>query len=461
MVGKVQKHVRTKAKKKKKSAAPYHDEENRLERIASLRSKVANKPKKGLSHTLEVEKTEKQAVPNKKEIKRIKKQLKAAQLEKGEWKKKLQVEKKAHGQTKTSLYEAKEIIKEEQLQREELEETIAQLEKDLGEVKEEQRREREQHRQMVYKMEGYQRKISAYRGQVLPLQKATSNYERQLELWQSEKKELEAKVDEVAKLLSEEKTAHHLTKKRLEDLAQIQIPNVLHLMDEQLSMKNLHQFRNLPQLYRKYQMYRATKKRFNKTMFVEKEPVWGTLHQCSAGWQFKGLSGILEDIDITGDHVLEESIPALAVNEGDEMSLLATYPVMDETLKSVYVYKDTKNESSRNESTPPTPLPVDSDLRVLVVTALNGARYKRFLLDCGVQGDWIDAYEKNKKHVGNEMNKADVVLLCPEHMPHSVLDYLDSDKPHKYHFLPQHNEDIIWHRVRYAAIELGRELDSI
>lgn len=96
-----------------------------------------------------------------------------------------------------------------------------------------------------------------------------------------------------------------------------------------------------------------------------------------------------------------------------------------------------------------------ADFKVIIVTSLNGDKYKKRLMKHGIQADWIDPFEKSPIHVKNEIATADIALLCVKNMPHSVLHTIEEMDSEKIQFLINHNEETVYKKTRFAASQLG------
>jgi len=159
-----------------------------------------------------------------------------------------------------------------------------------------------------------------------------------------------------------------------------------------------------------------------------------------------------------------KKLPEVKVNRGDPVAAIEnddgsvdiiwrfeTNEHMKVDLNSVVKEKERKRKEPK-ESVYYEDL---GDFRVLIVTANDGKKYQERLRKHQLNALWIDPFEKSSTHIRNEMGKSDFVLLCVDSMPHSVLDLIDEKEPkEKYQFLKNHNEEIVYNRIRLMVNQL-------
>ncbi|MBS4174409.1 hypothetical protein [Bacillus sp. FJAT-49736] len=247
--------------------------------------------------------------------------------------------------------------------------------------------------------------------------------------------------------------------KQIEKYKELDSEFLLQTLYENLSLENLYQYHLSEKLTRKY-------KSMLKTHFYRKK------HELDYSKVTVNLFGYIKksdndeyvfvDLDLNEykisyhpGHTLYENTPAAAFQNSEGVVDIYWYYSSEKLM-----LEDSKEEAgalAKNKRTGKTKekktFEYIGDFSVLIVTSLNGVRYKNRLHKHGINASWIDPYEKSPLHVKNMMEVSDIVILCVQNMPHSVLDFINREKE-KYHFIVDHNEEKIVDKVKAAATRL-------
>jgi hypothetical protein len=117
------------------------------------------------------------------------------------------------------------------------------------------------------------------------------------------------------------------------------------------------------------------------------------------------------------------------------------------------------NKKERVQNLPVTDLPASfADMRVLILTGRNPKRYEDSLQRFG----WhhvtaLDPFEKHEHHVKQVMEQHDLVVLCVNCVPHSVIYMIENRSDPKYQFTSVRNERLIHELLLEAAEELMKQ----
>jgi hypothetical protein len=80
--------------------------------------------------------------------------------------------------------------------------------------------------------------------------------------------------------------------------------------------------------------------------------------------------------------------------------------------------------------------------------------YYDFLKNIQDDVSWIDPFEKSDKRLERFINQHEVILFFTDSIPHSFLRLVD-DSPKFQMFSLVHSKDIVYNRIRFAALSLG------
>jgi hypothetical protein len=104
---------------------------------------------------------------------------------------------------------------------------------------------------------------------------------------------------------------------------------------------------------------------------------------------------------------------------------------------------------------PSTVYDFNNDISVLLLTGKGtiGKAYRNYLRHMKIKASWINPFEKGKSSVNLIMQRADIVILFSDAMPHALLDFID--KGAKFQIMTTYNYKMLYNRVRYAALQLN------
>ena len=102
-----------------------------------------------------------------------------------------------------------------------------------------------------------------------------------------------------------------------------------------------------------------------------------------------------------------------------------------------------------------TDYPFFGTYHILIVGSRNQTNYTERLKKHGLIVQWHNPFEEGYKRLNGKYQKADAVIVCTRHIPHSVLDHIDK-KSEKVELLERDNEEILASRVPYLLEQLKK-----
>lgn len=233
---------------------------------------------------------------------------------------------------------------------------------------------------------------------------------------------------------------------------------------ERMVLDNIFDYTLANQLVRKYKIL---KRKFHdikkgKTYWYDYDKtLYGYLLKQDEIFLFIDIYGNKHDINHLPEINKSDGDPASAFdNEDGSVDIFWIYETESEMLKDVKIKKKSYeklvsiDENNIIETKSIQEYEFIGEFKVLIITSVNGVRYRNRLENHGIIANWIDPFEKSPVHVRNQMLSNDIVLMCVEAMSHYVLDFVEENNE-KFQFITNHNEDVIVSRTRYAAKQLG------
>lgn len=275
----------------------------------------------------------------------------------------------------------------------------------------------------------------------------------------------------VKKIPENEITIEKLTKKVAELHGKIKILNeeikeyqsispttILPHLYNSLNIDNVFDYNILNDLIRKYKLTKRTAYNLRKGKNIknlEDDVLFGYLLLKEEKYNFVDLKGKSYKINYLPKFKSITGSPVSAFDNRDgTVDVFWNYETERDMFMDVKENKKNKAENIILEKTEVENYDFIGDFRVLIVTSLNGVRYRNRLEKHGVISTSIDPFEKSGEHIHILMKSNDIVLICTDNIPHSVLNFIEEGNE-KYQRIANHNEERIVARTRYTAKQLG------
>lgn len=232
---------------------------------------------------------------------------------------------------------------------------------------------------------------------------------------------------------------------------------ILNNLIQGINKENAHLYHQVEVLTRKYNevLRKVFEESFNETTDIKSETIYGYVKEKSEDFIFIDLNKTEYQINAYIG-VLEDEKPS------------AAYLNQDGTVDIYWYYKsekimqyDVMHTMERSKSEPIS----QQDIRLLfeqlgnfnvtIISTRNGRRYRDRLRYHGVNAIYVDPFEKSLIYVRNAIRKSDIVVICTENLPKNLYSTIENDNGDKYHYLKNHNEDIVFETVKMAAERMG------
>lgn len=239
----------------------------------------------------------------------------------------------------------------------------------------------------------------------------------------------------------------------------LDIATTLEKLHEELNVKNVLEYGLLASLVRKERVLRKTisYSRLNNGKSI-KQVIYGHVAKIDGAYTFIDLEKVQYSVGAYPNmkHLNKKAASAFLKDDGS-VDVFWIFTNLTEMLDSRHEVTQQWQSAKKQITYKPDKLDFEklADFKVIIVTSLNGDKYKKRLLKHGVQANWIDPFEKSPVHVKNEIATADIALLCVKNMPHSILHTIEEMDNEKIQFLINHNEETVYKKTRFAASQLG------
>lgn len=272
--------------------------------------------------------------------------------------------------------------------------------------------------------------IRSLKGQISRLSNVNDNLRREISAFKGKAEELEARLQ----LLEE-----------AEDIEML-----IRVLESRLTKETVSQYDGLYSLLARVKaMKRPNRKK--KHRIPENTRVIGILKRQDDQFVLMGLHDATYPISATQLPLVEDAPAAAVIDEKGAAQIVEIFESDKGTVDEGSL--KTKKEKTRNiKRDVPFSL---GGLKVLVVGSRNLAAYRDALEAAGAVAETHNPYEEDLKLLPHAVARAEAILVCASHVPHTVYELIDRSSPNV-EVIHHDRVSVILARARFLAINLYR-----
>ncbi|NMM63081.1 DUF2325 domain-containing protein [Clostridium sp. P21] len=265
-----------------------------------------------------------------------------------------------------------------------------------------------------------------------------------------------------------------------EEAAKFHAGNFIYDLRKNISINNLKEYSDLPDLYSEYVNLEEKLKSLADSENIElwkeleslteneeentAEIVYGFVVMDNDKYCFKTTCGKLYPVEGAVE-IMYNLCPGKASIENDMAAILEIYytdqdkqnseiGTAKKEIKSLNVEKQEERKKKEKEMLEVIRRINLSGLKILIVGSRNKMLYREMLRNFGCKVYWHDPFEESSERLKTKFEKCDVVILCARHISHDVHFDINS-KEAKVGVLNRDNRETLFGLVRYMAIKMG------